>query len=347
MLHLPRSDLRIFVGCGAAAAIAAAFNAPLAGAFYAFELIIGGYTLATLAPVGAAAVSAVVVTRALFGAEPIFVLFADVELNPEHYLVLAAIGVADGALAIAAMIGVTFVEQLSRRVKMPVWARPALGGLVLGAIALPFPQVLGSGHGGIEATIASSAQGFELPLLCGLIIAKLAASAVSIGTGFRGGMFSSSLYLGSLFGAAAAMVVHRLLPELALDDSVYILSGMGAVAAGVVGAPVTMILLALEATADFSATLGVTVAGADRRARRASLVRLLVRDLALPSARRRLAQPPRHRLAERSAGREADAVRFCRGAADPAARRIVPAIPHRLGPARIRRRRKRRVQGLC
>jgi chloride channel protein, CIC family len=83
MLHLRRSDLRIFVGCGAAAAIAAAFNAPLAGAFYAFELIIGGYTLATLAPVGAAAVSAVVVTRALFGADPIFVLYAHVELNPE------------------------------------------------------------------------------------------------------------------------------------------------------------------------------------------------------------------------------------------------------------------------
>ncbi len=260
MLRLRRSDLRIFVGCGAAAAIAAAFNAPLAGAFYAFELIIGGYTLATLAPVGAAAVSAVVVIRALFGAEPIFVLFDHVELNHEHYLVLAAIGVAGGALAIAAMIGVTFAEQLSRRVKIPVWARPALGGLLLGAIALPFPQVLGSGHGGIENTIAASARGFELPLLCGLIIAKMAASAVSIGTGFRGGMFSSSLYLGSLYGAAAAMIVHRLLPGLAADDSVYILSGMGAVAAGVVGAPMTMILLVLEATADFSATLGVTVA---------------------------------------------------------------------------------------
>jgi hypothetical protein len=71
------------------------------------------------------------VIRAMFGAEPIFVLFDHVELNPEHYLVLAAIGVAGGALAIAAMIGVTFVEQLSRRVKMPVWARPALGGLLL------------------------------------------------------------------------------------------------------------------------------------------------------------------------------------------------------------------------
>jgi chloride channel protein, CIC family len=82
---------------------------------------------------------------------------------------------------------------------------------------------------------------------------------VSIGSGFRGGMFSSALYLGSLFGAAASIIVHRLLPGAAVDESVYILSGMGAVAAGVVGAPVTMILLVLEATSDFSATLGVTV----------------------------------------------------------------------------------------
>ena len=260
LLHLRRIDLRTFVGCGAAAAIAAAFNAPLAGAFYAFELIIGSYTLATLAPVVAAAVAAVVVIRALFGGDPIFVLYNHVDLDAGHYLVLAAIGVGAAGLAIAAMIGVTFVEQWSRRIKLPAWARPAVGGLILGGLALLYPQVLGSGHGGIENTIAPGPLGVELPLLCGLILAKTAASAVSIGSGFRGGMFSSSLYLGSLFGAAASIIVHRLLPGAAVDQSVYILSGMGAVAAGVVGAPMTMILLVLEATSDFSATLGVTVA---------------------------------------------------------------------------------------
>jgi CIC family chloride channel protein len=260
LLYLRRTDLRTFVGCGAAAAIAAAFNAPLAGAFYAFELIIGSYTLATLAPVAAAAVAAAVVIRALFGGDPIFVLHNHVDLDAGHYLVLAAIGVAAAGLAIATMIGVTFVEQWSRRIKLPAWARPAVGGLIVGGLALLYPQVLGSGHGGIENTIASGSLGVELPLLCGLILAKTAASAVSIGSGFRGGMFSSALYLGSLFGAAASIIVHRLLPGVAVDESVYILSGMGAVAAGVVGAPVTMILLVLEATSDFSATLGVTVA---------------------------------------------------------------------------------------
>jgi CIC family chloride channel protein len=259
-LHLRRGDLRLLVGCGSAAAIAAAFNAPLAGAFYAFELIIGSYTLATLVPVVGAAISATLVTRELFGQQPIFVVYNHVDLAVSRYIILALMGVAAGLLAVAAMVGVTFTERWMKRLALPVWARPMAGGLILGLCAWFFPQVLGSGHGGIESTISSGANAYELPLLLGLIVAKMIASAVSIGSGFRGGMFSSSLFLGALFGAAVAAIVHRLLPWAAVDDTVCILAGMGSVAAGVVGAPVTMILLVLEATTDFSATLGVTAA---------------------------------------------------------------------------------------
>ena len=259
-LHLRRGDLRTFVGCGAAAAIAAAFNAPLAGAFYAFELVIGTYTLATLVPVVLAAVFATLVSRELFGEQPIFVVYSHVDLFATNYLILAVVGFAAGLLAIAAMVGVTFVEQWSKRASLPTWARPAMGGLVLGNFAWFFPQILGSGHGGIEYVIATGPTSYALPLLLGLIVAKMAGSAVSIGTGFRGGMFSSSLFLGALYGAAVAAGLHRLLPGTTLNDTSYILAGMGAVAAGVVGAPMTMILLVLESTSDFSATLGVTVA---------------------------------------------------------------------------------------
>jgi chloride channel protein, CIC family len=158
------------------------------------------------------------------------------------------------------MVGVPFTEQWSKRAALPTWARPAIGGLVLGNLAWFFPQILGSGHGGIEATVATGPSGYELPLLIGLIFAKMVGSAVSIGSGFRGGMFSSSLFLGALYGAAVALALHLLMPGRTINDTVYILAGMGSVAAGVVGAPVTMILLVLEATSDFSATLGVTVA---------------------------------------------------------------------------------------
>jgi CIC family chloride channel protein len=257
MLHLRRNDLRTIVGCGASAAIAAAFNAPMAGAFYAFELIIGSYTLATMAPVIVAAVFATIVTRQIFGETPIFILNSHVDLVAGHYAILAVIGFAAGLLAIAAMTGVTFVEQWSRRIAIPTWGRPAVGGLILGLWALFFPQILGSGHGGILNTLATGSVGYELPFLCGLIVAKMVGSAVSIGSGFRGGMFSSALYLGALFGTAAAMIVQKL-PGVLPDESVFILAGMGAVAAGVVGAPVTMIMLVLEVTSDFSATLGVT-----------------------------------------------------------------------------------------
>jgi CIC family chloride channel protein len=260
MLHLRRNDLRTFVGCGAAAAIAAAFNAPLAGAFYAFELIIGSYTLATLAPVVVSAVVATLVTRELFGVEPIFITYNHVELAAAHYLILGGIGIAAAGLAIAAMLGVTYVEQFARRFSLPVWARPAAGGLVLGLLAVAFPQVLGSGRGGILTAIESGSAGWELPLLIGLILAKMVGSAVSIGSGFRGGMFSSSLFLGALFGVAASAIVHRFLSWAPPDEAIFVLAGMGAVGAGVVGAPITMILLTLEATSDFSATMGVTVA---------------------------------------------------------------------------------------
>ena len=105
------------------------------------------------------------------------------------------------------MKGVTSTETLFRIQAVPRWARPALGGLVIGLIALPFPQVLGSGHGGILHALHS---GYALPFLAGLVIAKIIASAVSIGSGFRGGLFSSSLFLGSLFGSLIGEALARL-----------------------------------------------------------------------------------------------------------------------------------------
>jgi chloride channel protein, CIC family len=260
MLHLRRNDLRNFVGCGAAAAIAAAFNAPLCGAFYAFELIIGSYTLATLVPVVVAALMATMVTRELFGEQPIFIVYSPVDLHAGSFLIMAAIGLVAGALSIAAMLGVTYVEQGARRLALPVWLRPAAGGLLLGLCALEFPEILGSGHGGIVHMIATGSTGFTLWALVGLILFKMIGSALSIGSGFRGGMFSSSLYLGCVYGAACSLVIHRYLPWAPPDEAVFVLAGMGSVAAGVVGAPMTMIFLVLEATTDFSATMGVTVA---------------------------------------------------------------------------------------
>ncbi|HZU91121.1 MAG TPA: chloride channel protein [Stellaceae bacterium] len=256
LLRLRRDDVRTLVGCGAAGAIAAAFNAPLTGAFYAFELIIGSYTLQTLAPVGIAALTGVLVSRAILGSEPIFVVWHPATLAAHDYAAFFGLGLASAVLGIMVMKGVTSTEALFRSQAVPRWARPALGGLLLGVIALAFPQVLGSGHGGILVLLHS---GLPLAYLAGLLLARIIGSAVSIGSGFRGGMFSASLFLGSLFGTVVAGGLARIDPHLAIDSLVYTLVGMGAVAAAIVGAPVTMIMLVLETTGDFWVTIGVMV----------------------------------------------------------------------------------------
>lgn len=254
--ELRRDDIRTLVGCGAAGAIAAAFNAPLTGAFYAFELIIGSYTLQSLAPVGIAALTGALVVRGLAGSIPMFVVWHEITISASDYPAFFGLGLASAGLGILVMKGVTSTETLFRSLAVPRWARPALGGLLIGAIALGFPQILGSGHGGIMQVLHS---GFDLPFLAGLIVAKIVASAVSIGSGFRGGLFSTSLFIGSLFGSFIGAALTRLGPDLGADPLVYALVGMGSVAAAIVGAPMTMIMIVLETTGDFTATIGVMV----------------------------------------------------------------------------------------
>src|SRR5260370_1391028 len=176
-----RDDVRTLVGCGAAGAIAAAFNAPLTGAFYAFELIIGSYTLQTLAPVGIAALTGALVVRGLVGSTPIFVVWHEITISASAYPAFFCLGLASAGLGILVMKGVTSTEALFRSLAVPRWARPALGGLLIGAMALLFPQILGSGHGGIMRVLPS---GFDLPFLAGLVVANLVASALSIRSRF-------------------------------------------------------------------------------------------------------------------------------------------------------------------
>jgi chloride channel protein, CIC family len=255
-LRVRRQDLRTLVGCGAAAAIAAAFNAPLAGAFYAFELVIGSYSPMVLAPVGVAALAGTFAVRATIGPEPLFLVHDRIAIGNWDYLLFAVLGLGAAAVGIVTMLGVTATERALRRRAIPTWLRPVLGGAVLGLIALMFPQVLGSGHGAIQHVLGRDFLPLTLVLL---MVAKALASAISVGAGFRGGLFSSALFLGGLYGGAAAGLLAWCLPGMHVDQIAYMLVGMGAVAASIVGAPVTMILLILELTADFYVAMGVMV----------------------------------------------------------------------------------------
>ena len=254
--HLRRADQRVFVTAGSAAAIAAAFNAPLAGAFYGYELILGSYMPNALAPVAVAAVCGALSQRLIGGGQPLFAVAGGVPLDVHSYVLFGLMGVFAAGIAITTMMAVTWTERSLKNSPIPDWLRPCVGGVILSAIASFYPQVLGSGHGAIEYYLHATLPFLPMALL---LVAKLLASAVSVGSGFRGGLFSSALFLGCLFGGVFAKCVSWLDPHFAVQYMAFLLVGMGSVAAAIIGAPLTMVLLVLESTGDFPVTAGVLV----------------------------------------------------------------------------------------
>ena len=172
--RLRRSDLRLLVGCGAAGAIAAAFNAPLTGAFYAFELVIGTYALSTLAPVVAAAITAVSVMRVLTGGTAGFDIRVPTVIETVDYVPILALGMLCALGGVALMRGVTLVEAGFRRSGAPTWARPMLGGLLVGAFALVSPAVRESGHAALSVALDAP---YSMEQVALLIVLKATASA--------------------------------------------------------------------------------------------------------------------------------------------------------------------------
>lgn len=247
-LNLRRSDVRVLVGCGAAGAIASAFNAPFTGAFYGFELIIGVYSVATVAPMMASTLAAVLVTRLLQTAPTLIEVPPIPDLSAGDYFPFLILGLVAGAVSVGIMRLVTLVEQTFVATGCPPMFRPAFGGLAVGGLALFVPQVLSAGHGALHIQLET---GLGLGMLALLFAAKVAASAVSLGSGFRGGLFFASLLLGALLGKIFAIVAGPVMP-LAVDPVVSAIVGMASLAVGIVGGPLTITFLALETTGDLA-----------------------------------------------------------------------------------------------
>ena len=255
--NLRRADLRNLVGAGTGAAIAAAFGAPLAGAFYAFEIVIGAYTPTALAPVVAAALAGTLVAH-LLGIQPYVIdSLSTMPTETHHYLLYAGLGALCAGIGIALMHAVALVERGTRRARLPDWLRPAIGGLLLIPVALVSPQVLSAGHGALHADLALGA---PLAFIATIFLAKCAASIVSLGFGFRGGLFFASLFLGTLVGHLFAGSLAAVVGQEVLDPRNAALVGMAALAVAVVGGPMTMAMLVLEATHDFALTGAVLAA---------------------------------------------------------------------------------------
>ncbi len=253
MFRLRRNDMRVLVGCGAAGAIASAFNAPLTGSFYGFELVIGTYTLGTFAPVAVAALVAVSVLNAI-GHAPFDLTLILPSLRPEDYLPIMALGILCALVGIAVMRGVTLTETLFRKSHLPAWLRPAVGGTLVGIMALTTPMVLSSGHGAIGLVITTPEAFWWLGMA---VLLKCIASAVSIGSGFRGGLFFASLFLGALFGKFFGTGLAELTTAHTVSTQITAVVGMSAMAVAIIGGPLTMGFLALEATNNLPLTIAV------------------------------------------------------------------------------------------
>ncbi len=251
-----RSDLRLLVGCGAAGAIAAAFGAPLAGAFYAFEVVLGAYSVGSLVPVAASAIVAALVSKPLVGHDLLIMPGPMSAIHGAGFAHLVVLATCMALASIALMRGVALVDGLFNRSRFPVAFRPVLGGLLVGSMAVISPQVMGSGHGALQQNLLHSV---PLGLLVGLALLKCLASAVSLGAGYRGGLFFASLLIGSMFGRFYGEGV-ALWMEISLSPGTAAVAGMAAFATGVLGSPVTMTVLALEMTGDFGVTAACFIA---------------------------------------------------------------------------------------
>jgi CIC family chloride channel protein len=255
--RLRRSDLRVLVGCGAAGAIAGAFGAPLGGAFYGFELIIGSYSIASLAPVGMASLLGYL-TAQVFTLDRLGIETGTVSsLAVRDVVIAAAFGLLAAAFGIALMRGVAACELLFTRLRVKPGLRPMLGGALVGLLAIVSPQVMSSGHGALHLTGM-----FKLPLeTIALIFAlKAIASIISLGSGFRGGLFFASLLLGSFGGQLFAVGLNALWPGLQVDPDAFAIIGMSALSVSVIGGPLTMTFIALETTGDLWLTTAVLIA---------------------------------------------------------------------------------------
>ncbi len=256
-LRLRRNDLRVLVGCGAGGAIGAAFGAPLTGAFYAFELIVGSYSVGNVAPILAASVAGVLTARAVRAVTYHIAVAPAAPTLISSYAAMLVLGVICAGFGIVIMRAVALAEQGFAATRLPRMLRPALGGAMVTGLALITPQVLSAGHGALRLDMTAQLTIAALVTLIGL---KTLASVISLGAGFRGGLFFASLFLGALIGKLFAALMVLAAPRLAVDPSICILVGMATLAVAVVGGPLTMAFLVLETTGDFAVTAVVLAA---------------------------------------------------------------------------------------
>jgi CIC family chloride channel protein len=258
VIRVPEHRLRVLVACGAAGGIAATFNAPLAGVFFAMELILADFAAEAFGMVVIASVTSAAIGRAILGDQPFLTLPTFTVEHPQQYLLFVLLGLLAGVAGVAFTRGLYAIEDLCDAVwRGPEWLRPAVGGLALGGVLLLLPQMYGVGYPVLSNAILDKyAVGFLLLLLAG----KIVATSLTIGIGGSGGVFAPSLFIGAMLGAAFGAILHAADAGLAGPVGAYGLIGMGAVFAGAARAPITAVVIMFELTGQYSIILPLMTA---------------------------------------------------------------------------------------
>lgn len=257
LLRLSDRYLSLLLAAGAAAGVAATFNAPIAGALFGMEVVLGSYAMGVTVPTLVAAVTGSVTFNSIMGNHLVLPTATFGLGHPAEVPVLLLLGALAGLMGLAYTRGLDLVETVSGRWRAPYWVKALLGGVVLALFGSAAPRVLGVGYDTMQQAVTGN---LTLPAFLYLLVAKYLATLVTIGAGGSGGVFAPSLYLGTMLGGGFGALVHSLAPGLVARPQAYAVAGMGAVFAAAAQAPLTAITIILEMTGDYEMTAGVIAA---------------------------------------------------------------------------------------
>ncbi len=256
MLKISADRMRTLVGCGAAAGIAATFNAPIAGSMFALEIILGDFGLATFSPIVISSVVATAVSRHFLGDAPAFIVPAYELVSAWEFPLYVILGLFCAVVAVAFTKSLYKMEDIFNGLKFPEYLKAALGGVIIGTVGLLFPQILGVGYGAIDLSLS---QDLAWWLLLVLVMCKILATSITIGSGGSGGIFAPSLFMGAMAGGFFGTVVHNLFPSVTASPGAYSIVGMGAVVSATTHGPLTALLMLFEMTGDYKIILPLMI----------------------------------------------------------------------------------------